>query len=630
MPNLSDKLRRRIDEEALLSDAKALNQAAEDRKTARPGDVLPKPRAYSYRQPIPDDLWIKCPECGGVMFRDDFDKRHSVCTFCEHHFRIPARERLALIADPGSFRELDADLRTVDPLNQDGYRQKIESLKAKTGLDEAVVSGVATVNGQRTVLAAMDSRFMMGSMGSVVGEKVTRCFEYATEHRLPVVLFTASGGARMQEGIISLMQMTKTSAAVGRHSEAGLLYISVMTDPTTGGVTASFASLGDIIIAEPGTLIGFAGRRVIEGTISEKLPDDFQRAEFLLEHGFLDLIVARDHLKQTIGELLRFHSAPVSRDGDEMIDAIDEMNGEVWTIGMTAAERELLEASITDEDLQFTPRKGSECLNLIRAKDRPNIISYLPLIFDAALELHGDRLFADDPAIWGGLAVLNGKPVTVIGHHKGMDLAENNRTNFAMAHPEGYRKSMRLIRQAEKFGRPVLCFVDTPGAYCGVGAEERGVGEAIARNLMDCMTMKTPIISVVIGEGGSGGALALTVCDRLGMLGNSIFSVISPRGFASLLWKDPARESEAADVARITAPDLVEFGICDELIPEPGEGAHEEPEKTALGIKAFFEDSLLQLEHIPVEEMLADRYNKFRRIGVFAEDGSEAETGANT
>ena len=618
MSTLSDRLRKRIEEEALLSDAKALNQAAEDKKTIRPGDAVPKPRAYSYRQPIPDDMWIKCPECDGVVFKDEFEKRHSVCSFCGHHFRISAWERINLVVDKGSFKEMDRDLKTLNPLEHEGYAEKIRSLQYKTGLKEAIVTGVGTIKGLPCVIGAMDNRFMMASMGSVVGEKVTRCFEYATERHLPVILFTTSGGARMQEGILSLMQMTKTSAAVGAHSAAGLLYISVMTDPTTGGVTASFASLGDIILAEPGTLIGFAGRRVIEGTISERLPEDFQRAEFLEDHGFLDLIVQREDMRDVLSECLLFHHEQFAAGSDRLIDAAEDIRSPQWLIGLTAEQRENLMKEAGDPEAEAPRRTGSACLNLIREKDRPNIMQYLPLIFDAALELHGDRLFADDAAIWGGLAVLNGRPVTVIGHHKGLDLRENNRTNFAMAHPEGYRKLMRLARQAEKFNRPIIYLVDTPGAYCGVGAEERGVGEAIARTLMESMAIAVPVVSVVIGEGGSGGALALTVCDRLGMLSNAIFSVISPRGFASLLWKDPAREMEAADVARITAADLTELGICDEIIAEPGAGAHASPELTALNIKAFVEEQLAALGKKDRATLLKERYQKYRAIGIFA------------
>ncbi len=616
---LGPKLRQRIAEEALLSDAKALTQAEEDKKTIRPGnDVLPH-RVYAYAPPIPDDLWIKCPQCGGVMFKDEFEKRHSVCSFCDYHFRISAIERLQLVVDPDSFVEMDAGLTTLNPLNHEGYEQKINQLSAKTGLKEGVVTGTARIGGIAVVVGAMDSRFMMGSMGSVVGEKVTRCFEYATHHHLPVILFCTSGGARMQEGILSLMQMTKTAAAIGKHHDAGLLYISVMTDPTTGGVTASFASLGDIIIAEPGTLIGFAGRRVIEGTISQKLPDDFQRAEFLLTHGFLDHIVHRDQMRAFLSELLLVHQERFQSDRDAVIDATTSLTSDLWLKGMTAAEREHVLREQVDDVSIDDPIKGSACLALIREKERPNILQYLQIIFDAALEMHGDRLYADDQAVWGGIALLNGKPVTVIGHHKGMTLQENNVTNFAMAHPEGYRKAERLIRQAVKFKRPVIYLIDTPGAFCGIGAEERGVGEAIAVCLRDHMTYETPMISVVIGEGGSGGALAFSVCDRLGMLSHALFSVISPRGFASLLWKDPSRELEAADVAKITAFDLKQLGICDEIIPEAGLGAHDKPIMTGLNIKAFIEDGLEELRHVDLSDMLNQRYEKFRQIGAYLE-----------
>ncbi|MDR3552382.1 MAG: acetyl-CoA carboxylase, carboxyltransferase subunit beta [Clostridia bacterium] len=256
---------------------------------------------------VPKGLWFKCPRCQTVTYEDDFEQADKVCPKCGYHARISAVERLAATADSGSFREFDAGMTTLNPIGFPGYEIKVKSLRQETGLREAVVTGECLIGGERTVIGVMDSRFMMASMGSVVGEKITRAFEYATEHRLPVVLFTASGGARMQEGILSLMQMAKTAAAAARHSDAGLLYVTVLTDPTTGGVTASFASLGDIILAEPKVLVGFAGRRVIEDTIRQHLPDDFQSAEFLLEHGFVDQIVSRKDMKSVLNRLLRFH-----------------------------------------------------------------------------------------------------------------------------------------------------------------------------------------------------------------------------------------------------------------------------------------------------------------------------------
>ncbi len=257
---------------------------------------------------VPTDLMFKCPRCQTAIFREEFEKNGKVCAECGYHARISAQERIKITVDNLSFTEYDKEMRSKNPLSFKGYEEKIKSLSEETGLTEAVVTGECTIGGQKCVIGVMDSRFMMASMGSVVGEKITRAFERATEKKLPIVLFTASGGARMQEGIVSLMQMAKTSAAASRHSQAGLLYITVLTDPTTGGVTASFASLGDIILAEPKVLVGFAGRRVIENTIRQRLPDDFQSAEFMQEHGFVDSIVKRSEMREKLSLLLKLHN----------------------------------------------------------------------------------------------------------------------------------------------------------------------------------------------------------------------------------------------------------------------------------------------------------------------------------
>ncbi len=264
-----------------------------------------------------------------------------------------------------------------------------------------------------------------------------------------------------------------------------------------------------------------------------------------------------------------------------------------------------------------------ERLEIIRNKNRPTIRDYLPLIFNDFYELHGDRLFGDDGAILGGIGRLGNIPVTVIAEVKGRDIFENKASNFAMPHPEGYRKALRLARQAEKFHRPVICFIDTPGAFCGVAAEKRGQGEAIARNLAEFMVLKTPVISVVLGEGGSGGALALGVCDELAMLENAIYSVISPRGFASILWKDASKEREACNIMRVTATDAVELGIADAIISEPEGGAHNDAETTAENISDFLVKSLNSKMKKDIDVLLNERYNKFRKIGVFSEGVSD-------
>lgn len=255
---------------------------------------------------VPDELFSQCPGCKYTIYQKDLGSER-ICPHCGYTFRISAQERLALTIDMGTFLEMFKGIETQDPLNFPGYRKKLTLMREKTGLDEAVVTGTALIKGEKVALGIMDSNFIMASMGTVVGEKITRLFEYATAEKLPVVLFTASGGARMQEGIMSLMQMAKISAAVKRHSNADLFYLTILTDPTTGGVTASFAMEGDIILAEPQSLVGFAGRRVIENTVREDLPEDFQKAEFLLEHGFVDAIIKRRELPDTIARLVRLH-----------------------------------------------------------------------------------------------------------------------------------------------------------------------------------------------------------------------------------------------------------------------------------------------------------------------------------
>ena len=275
----------------------------------KPKNELEGHEALSENKPyIPDELWVKCPVCKNVMLSSDLEENYKVCPKCSYHFRIPARQRIEMTVDEGTFSEFDADMMSANIIDFPEYTRKLKNAKINSGENESVITGICEIGGQKTVIAVMNSQFMMGSMGTVTGEKITRAFEYATENRLPVVVFTVSGGARMQEGILSLMQMAKTSGAVKLHSDKGLLYITVLTDPTTGGVTASFAMEGDIIISEPHALIGFAGPRVIEQTIRQKLPKDFQSAEFLLEKGFVDAVVERKDMKNTLAKLLKLHS----------------------------------------------------------------------------------------------------------------------------------------------------------------------------------------------------------------------------------------------------------------------------------------------------------------------------------
>lgn len=550
------------------------------------------------RPEVPEGLVKKCNACKSAVFVEEVKKNRYICPHCGNYFRIHAYRRVEMLVDPGTFEEWDTDMEIQNPLHYKGYEDKIRSLQEKTGLKEAVVTGYGEIKGNPSVIAVCDGRFLMASMGEAVGEKITRAVERATKMRLPVIIFACSGGARMQEGMVSLMQMAKTSAALKRHSDAGLLYISVLTDPTTGGVTASFAMLGDLILAEPNALIGFAGPRVIEQTIGQKLPKGFQRAEFLLEHGFIDKIVERENQRDFLGKVLNLHR---------------ENPGKVYSGSGDFRWEEAYQKAFEGEE-NLEKKDAWEHVLLARDKARPTGNDYIENLFEDFTELHGDRYFRDDPSVVGGIASFHGVPVTVLVQEKGKNTKDSISRNFGMVSPEGYRKSLRLMKQAEKFHRPVICLVDTPGAFCGLEAEERGQGEAIARNLYEMSGLKVPVLSVVIGEGGSGGALAFAVADEVWMMENSVYSVLSPEGFASIIWKDSKKAKEAASVMKLTAKDLKKLGIVEHVIKEEEPLTRENMgfvcEKLCEGIKGF----LLKYTKCETEMLLEGRYKRFRSI----------------
>ena len=544
----------------------------------------------SERPEVPEGLLKKCNKCGAAILTEEVKSAGYICPKCQGYFRVHAYERIRMTVDEDSFEEWEKDMEFVNPLEFKGYEEKVKSLKEKTGLSEAVVTGKASIEGNPAVIAVCDGRFLMASMGQVVGEKITRAVERATKEQLPVIIFACSGGARMQEGIVSLMQMAKTAAALKQHSDAGLLYVSVLTDPTTGGVTASFAMLGDVILAEPKALIGFAGPRVIEQTLGEKLPKGFQRSEFLLEHGFIDRIVERKEMRTVIGNILQMHHTAQNPVIQKPVQTVEK-------------ERQSVQA-----------KDAWERVTISRKNDRPVGQDYIRTLFSDFLEFHGDRCYGDDPAIIGGIARFAGIPVTVIAQAKGKSTKENVAHHFGMPSPEGYRKALRLMKQAEKFKRPILLFVDTPGAFCGIEAEERGQGEAIARNLFEMSSMKVPVLSVVIGEGGSGGALALAVADEVWMLENAIYSVLSPEGFASILWKDSKRASEAAAVMKLTAADLKKLGVIEAVIAEPEVYTEETMQSVVFVLQKKITEFLDTHCNFSPEELAAQRYERFRKM----------------
>lgn len=539
--------------------------------------------------------WTRCVACDAFVYHKRLKKNLGVCPECNHHFRLPVRERLAQLLDEGSFEELGGDIEPVDALgftDTKPYVQRIEEAQRKTGEREGALFGTATIGGNPVVLAAMDFAFIGGSLSGGVGEAITRAAELALERRQPLLVICASGGARMQEGAISLMQMAKTSQAVARLREEGILYIALLTDPTYGGVSASFAFQGDLQVAEPGSRIGFAGAKVIEQTIRQKLPEGFQTAGFLLDHGQLDLVEPRENLRQALRKVLALHAGAGA-------DGLPETAGR---------------APVTNPD-ELPERTPWDTVQLARHVDRPNALEYAGFIFNDFQEFHGDRLFSEDKAIVGGLAQLGELTVMLIGHHKGHTTSEMMERNFGMPNPEGYRKGMRLMRYAAKFGMPVVTLVDTPGAYPGLGAEERGQSIAIADSILLMSRLPVPTITIVTGEGGSGGALALAVADRVLMLENSYYSVISPEGASTILFKDAAAAPRAAAALRMTARDLLRLGIMDAVVPEPEGGAHTDPLATAENVKTAIVSSLAELLGVPADELLERRYARFRKFG---------------
>ena len=545
---------------------------------------------------IPEGLWKKCRICKEPIFAEDVKSNLYTCPKCGGYFRVHAYRRIEMLVDDGSFIEWNKTMPISNPLNFPDYETKLEEERQKTKLNEAVVTGEATIGNVRTAIAVCDARFMMSSMGRVVGEKITEAVEKATKEKMPIIIYSCSGGARMQEGMISLMQMAKTSAALKKHHEAGQLFISFLTDPTMGGVSASFAMLGDIILAEPKALIGFAGPRVIAQTIGTKLPEGFQSAEFLLEHGFIDAIVERSEQRSVLKKILRAHTSGFKKVARQ--ESQDENTEKV------AEKRPKVKA----------PKTAWDSVLLSRRPDRPTAKDYIDRLFSFFLELHGDRLSGDDGAIVGGIANYYGKPVMVVAQQKGKSIKENKIRNFGMSNPSGYRKALRLMKHAQKFNMPIVCIVDTPGAFCGIEAEEKGQAEAIARALFEMSDMTVPILSVVIGEGGSGGALALAVANEVWMLEHSIYSILSPEGFASILYKDAKKNKEAAEVMKITSKELLGLGVIDRVIKEElpltVDTMDTVIEEMVSNMDDFFEKNSSKSK----EEIAEDRYNRFRKF----------------
>jgi acetyl-CoA carboxylase carboxyl transferase beta subunit/acetyl-CoA carboxylase carboxyl transferase alpha subunit len=545
-----------------------------------------------------------CPSCSapteGTVWH-----RYRVCGSCRYHFQVSAAERIELLADPESFVASNPSLVSVDPLlftDRVSYRDRLERARRETSLNEAVVTGTARINGRECVLAIFDFRFMGGSMGSVVGEKVALALELAADRHYPFIAVVASGGARMQEGMLSLVQMAKTTAAAMRLHQAGVPSITVLTNPSTGGVYASFASQGDFLFAEPGALIGFAGPRVIEQLTGEPPPKGTHTAEFVLEHGQLDAVVDRARLRGVLATLLQLF----------------------YSQNRGAAEPR---HSGPYRPVAAQPVSAWQEVMLARHADRPTAADYIRRLIPQFVELHGDRVFGDDAAVIAGVGDLAGMTVFAIGQERGHG---DPRRNGGRLRPEGFRKAARIMRLAAELRLPLVTFIDTPGAHLDYDSEARGLAGALSSCLANMSVLPVPIVSVVIGEGGSGPALALGVADRILMQEHAVYSVIAPEGAAAIVHRDAARAQEVADALKMTAYDCQVLGVVDVVVPEPPNGAHLDPDYAALLLRDEIVNALSELRRRDPRRLVDERWRKFRRMGEFqrlveAAEGQRAE-----
>jgi acetyl-CoA carboxylase carboxyl transferase subunit beta len=551
--------------------------------------------------------WVRCAGCGDLILLKRFRRCLGVCLGCGRHDRIEARDRLAQLLDPGTGRVITAGDTVEDPLgfaDRLSYAERLRETRRRTGLDEAVVCASGTIEGEPVVLAVMDFRFLGGSLGCAVGEHIVAAARTARRSGTPFIMVTASGGARMQEGPLALMQMVKTTQALRELDGAGQLTVTVVTDPTYGGVAASFATQADVILAEPGAHLGFAGPRVIAHTIGERLPDGFQTAEFLHARGLIDAVVPRQALRTALAQLVA--AVRVAWAGaDAPVSAVAAVP-----------------ATVVREPGELAERDAWDVVRAARRTDRPTTLDYARLMLDGFCELHGDRHSEDSPAIVGGVGRLSGRPVVLIGHQKGHTSRELMARNFGMSGPAGYRKAVRLMRLAAKLRLPVVTLIDTPGAHPGVAAERDGQAWSVADSLRVMAGLPVPVVAVVTGEGGSGGALALGVADRVLALENAVYSVISPEGCASILWRDVSAAGRAARTLQLHPRALLRHAVIDGVVREPDGGAHRDHEGAAALVGRAVLDALAELDGLGVDALLAARGDRFARYGKPAPAGA--------
>jgi acetyl-CoA carboxylase carboxyl transferase subunit beta len=553
--------------------------------------------------PTPDEeqgLREYCEACSTVLVDATLYLQHRVCPSCRFHYPITARERIALLADPGTFRESHRSIVSLGLPASSQIRRARD--RRRTGLTEAAITGRGAIGGVPVIMIALDFRFLGGTMGAVIGEKVSLAFELATRRKLPVVAVITSGGAGIQDGVLSLMQMAKTSFALNGLDREKLPFIAVMANPTTGQVYSSFANLADVILAEPGALLGLAPSKVQTESSQGPMTSGVSSSEAHLVHGMIDRVVDREHLKELLSVLLGLmtpRQPPAA-------------NGTAGEVSPSKAEDK-----IGGEQLEELWPPAWETVQLVRHSQRPTSMDFIRRSLSDFVELHGDRLYGDDPSIVAGLGYLGSQAVVAIGQEKGHDVTSRER-HEGRTYPEGFRKAERMMRLASKLQLPLITLIDTPGPYYGRESEERGLGNAIASATALMARLPTPTISVVIGEGGNEAALALGVADRILMLENAVYSVTSPENAAALLYHDSPDVQKVPAPLKLSAQDCHELGIIDLIVAEPADGAHRNPGEAALRMKNALEEELTTLMARSTKRVLRDRYRKFRNMGEYS------------
>ncbi|MCL2629374.1 MAG: acetyl-CoA carboxylase carboxyltransferase subunit alpha [Alphaproteobacteria bacterium] len=539
-------------------------------------------------------MWLKCAQCGKLVFYKEY-KKIRMCPKCQHLFGMNPSQRFKMLFDDLDFKKLGMPVFKDDPMGFKDiktYKDKLADARDETGSREGISAATGEIGGVNSTVAVMNMEFIGGSMGRSVGEGIVYAATHALKNKQPFIMVTSSGGARMQENLLSLMQMARTTVAINKLNDAGLPYIVVLGDPTYGGVTASFAMIGDVHIAETGARIGFAGRRVIEQNLHEKLPANFQTAEYLLDHGMVDIVAKRTELKKTLGDILKI---------------------------LTRAKAPEFAAPVikTPTGGVLNSSKTTEAYNkvlLARNENRPHFLDYVNGMVGGFIPLAGDRLYGEDPAMIGGIGWFDDRPAVIIGQEKGRDAATRTKHRFGMANPEGYRKAARLMRLAEKFKLPLISLIDTAGAFAGKEAEERGQSQAIAASIQTGLLIKTPYIAAIVGEGGSGGAIAIATGDKVLMMENSVYSVIAPESCASICWKDNKFKAEAAQAMKLTAQDALQLGLIDQVVPEPAGGAHTDWEVSMNNLRAAICAQLDVLGKSDPAALPAERAAKFLKM----------------